>query len=566
VSVKRCFLSWLLLYSSSASAVDLHGHGPWGDASVQVNSDLEIRYHRVDDKLEHFEDRNILDYVEQVERLNMLLVQDGLTIGLQVDEVAFIGNRYILDGVLESERDLYDSQTIRSPFPDALVRAEKMFFARKFDHAEWTLGDTYASFGRGMALNIIKNTDIDVDTSIRGVRGVWSAGDIEATAVTGLSNTQQISQDNPNLLISEDVQHLVSGFRIEHYAVGLAQVGVHGVAYQFGRSDELDRPPMDRYQGEMDAAVGGLTLALPSVAGVDWYVEGDLYDYRNSEISGDADGATVGHALYGSASFYPGITTVLLEAKVTKDTERLNTFVTSEGWEVASVPTLEYERVITEDSSAAVNSNDIMGGRARVDVAVRPGTLMGYVSLAGFVDDDTSGLHFNETPETIAHGLTGLQWFEAGRVLQLNTGFRIDQREDPSEGADRLAHIDGDVSVPVGAHDHIELAFDVKRFLWGNNASQQTDFTEMANALTWHHGKKWMLQLYQDWTDNPLIRSEGNLAENLYGALELTYEPRTGSQIKAFYGAYKAGIRCAGGQCRSLPGFEGGRVSWQTVF
>ena len=49
--MKRCFLSWLLLYSSSASAVDLHGHGPWGDASVQVNSDLEIRYHHVDDKL-----------------------------------------------------------------------------------------------------------------------------------------------------------------------------------------------------------------------------------------------------------------------------------------------------------------------------------------------------------------------------------------------------------------------------------------------------------------------------------------------------------------------------------
>ena len=75
-----------------------------------------------------------------------------------------------------------------------------------------------------------------------------------------------------------------------------------------------------------------------------------------------------------------------------------------------------------------------------------------------------------------------------------------------------------------------------------------------------------MIQVYQDWTDNPLIRSVGNLAENLYGAVELTYKPRPGSQIKAFYGAYKAGIRCAGGQCRSLPGFEGGRVSWQAVF
>jgi hypothetical protein len=566
VSVKRCILAGLLLPGSTALAVDLHGHGPLGSASVQVNSDLEIRYHHVDDKLENFEDMNVLDYAEQVERINLLLVQEGLAIGVQVDEVAFFGNRYILDGELEHERPLYDPNSIRSPFPDALVRLEKVSLIRKFDHVEWSLGDTYASFGRGMALNIIKNTDIDLDTSIRGIRSVVTVGDIEMSAVTGLSNTQQISQDNSNLLIAEDIQHMVSGARVEHYGLGPAQVGMHSVVYRFGRSADADRPPAVRYQEDLDAVVSGVTVALPSLAGVDWFVEGDLYDYQNSEISGHEDGGAMGHALYGSASFYPGKTSVLLEAKATRDTERLNTFVTSEGWEVASVPTLEYERVITEDSSAAINSNDIVGARARVDLAIKPGELMGYASVAGFQDNETGGLHFNSTPETIAHGITGLQWFEGGRVLQLNAGYRMDQREDSSEGADRLAHLDGDLSLPVGGADHIELAFDIKRFSWGNNLSQQEDFTEMANAITWHHGKTWMLQLYQDWTDNPLIRSEGNLAENLYGALELTYKPRAGSQVKAFYGAYKAGIRCAGGQCRSLPGYEGARVSWQTVF
>ena len=33
------------------------------------------------------------------------------------------------------------------------------------------------------------------------------------------------------------------------------------------------------------------------------------------------------------------------------------------------------------------------------------------------------------------------------------------------------------------------------------------------------------------------------------------------AQLKAFYGAYKSGIRCAGGQCKQLPAFEGARAS-----
>ena len=96
----------------------------------------------------------------------------------------------------------------------------------------------------------------------------------------------------------------------------------------------------------------------------------------------------------------------------------------------------------------------------------------------------------------------------------------------------------------------------------------------MNNALVWHQGEKWAFIVYQDFTDNPLIQSVGNLSvldmddegidEDLYGALEVMWHPKPSSTVRAFYGAYKAGIRCAGGQCRSLP-VRGGRVS-QTTF
>ena len=178
--MKRLAVIGFSIPATQAVAFDLHGHGPLGEASVKIDSDLEIRYHQVDEKLENFEDRNILDYVEQVERLNVLVVQDDLAIGLQLDQVAFYGNRYILDDELYTERELYNSDLIRSPFPDALVQLEKAYIKQKFGSMQWTAG-TYASFGRGMSLNIIKNTDIDVDTSIRGVRtfGIW--GDVAAS-------------------------------------------------------------------------------------------------------------------------------------------------------------------------------------------------------------------------------------------------------------------------------------------------------------------------------------------------------------------------------------------------
>ena len=62
------------------------------------------------------------------------------------------------------------------------------------------------------------------------------------------------------------------------------------------------------------------------------------------------------------------------------------------------------------------------------------------------------------------------------------------------------------------------------------------------------------------------MASTGNLGEDLYGAVELQWKPQPATTLKAFYGAYRAGIRCAGGQCRQLPGFNGAKVALTTTF
>ena len=557
--------------SRPARAFDMVGTGPLAGASVQVGDDFALRYYLVDRRLPGFEDRRIHDYAEQVNRLNLLLSKrwedgTGLSVGFQLDEVALFSNRYVLDGTLYHSWDLL-GDGVQSPWQDALVEAEKAYVTYRWKQGEVTVGDAYASFGRGIALNIKKNTDIDIDTSIRGAKASLRAGDNELVVVTGLSNEQQISQQQPNLGITNDVSNMISGVQYSRYGLGSATLSGHGVAYRFGRSQDVGTDPLLRYGQGLDAAVGGADLELPGVAGIDWYAEGDLFDYLAPEMAGmAADTANykplLGHAAYLSASAYPGNAVVLVEAKETRNTERINTFVSAQGWEVATVPTLEYERVITEDSSAAVNSNDVYGGRVRVDYSADQGKAVPYLSVMALRDLDTGGLHFNQSPETIVHPIVGLQVSGTAVTAQVNAGTRLDKRDDPAEGSDRMVHLDGSVDLPVLAHDHLEVDVSGKHFAWGNNIQGQADYTEMENSLAWYRGDKLILVLYQDYSDNPLVTSTGNLSDKVYGAAELTWKPGPNMALRAFVGSYKAGIRCSGGQCRTLPGFDGARVAF----
>jgi hypothetical protein len=565
-----------LLGSTPAAAFELWGTGPLAGAGVQVTSDTRIRYYNtgLDDPgkmkknqpFQLFPDMATHDYMEQVQRLNLQVTKDSLSIGLQFDEVALFSNRYVLDGTEYASWPLYD-EGVLSPFDDAIFMVEKMSLRRAWDTWEFTVGDTYASFGRGMALNIVKNTDIDVDTSIRGARAKVRAGKTDLSFVTGLTNQQQVSLEYPNFAIGENTSHMVTGVRAEYF--GAIGVGTHAVAYRFARAlDEGHGSPLVRYSEDMDATVVGANLEVPSLFGMDIYLEGDVYDFRAKEMTGGKD-SLLGYAGYASMAFYPGRAAVLLEAKKTRDTERLTTFTSSEGWEPANIPTLEYERVITEDSVAAVDSNDIQGARVRVDYSAIPGKLTPYLAVAYLQDEDTSGLHFNRSPETVVHPVAGVEWQSGHYGVQLNTGYRLDAREDTSLGQDTLSHIDGAVHFPLFGKESLEVDIDAKRFHWGENEVQQEDFTEMANALGWHHGEKWVFIFFQDWSDNPLIQSTGNLSSidpDLYGAGEVQWKPSKSTTLKAFYGAYKAGIRCAGGQCRQLPGFNGAKLSVAGVF
>ncbi len=510
----------------------------------------------------------MFNYVEQVSRTALNFVQTpspdvSNSAYLQLDQVSLSANRYRMDGLLIEENAL-TTDGLASPYPCCIyANPEKIRFARETSNYTLALGDSYVAFGRGPALNISRNVDIDIDTSVQGIQTLFRPGAWDVTAVIGTLNRQQVFQDNPNKSMRGDVRHAVGGVRVERFGLGPANVGMHGVVWDFvdvdgvGGFSELGTP---------DAFVGGGNVEAVGVLGLDTYVELDGIYYPEGSIAGG--GVNAGYTLYGSSSAYIGKTTWLLEVKRYQDAERLNSVVGGEGYKVSVPPTLEYERVITEDSSAALGSNDITGARLRMDVTAIPVHLVPYVALGVYRDLDSGELHFNDVPETVVHPVIGVEALSDEWIVLANAGYRIDDRDGADSGADRQAHADIDVKFPIAGKWQGDVTVGVERFQWGKNPFQQTDYTEVESAITIQRGSLLSFILYTDYSDNPLVSSIGNLAalggpfdDRNYGAFEVQVKPADSWTIKAFYGAYKAGIRCSGGQCRQLPGFEGARLS-----
>jgi hypothetical protein len=412
---------------------------------------------------------------------------------------------------------------------------------------------------------------VDVDTSLRGAKAVANWGQWELTGLTALTNPQTVALEFPNEDILVDDNHAVSGLRIARYQLSLGpltgSLGAHGVLYQL-RDTGLEPHSLAVYNDEADARVAGANFGMYGRT-FEIYLEGDGFFYGDSLK--ESTGIAQGYAAYGSATVFPGTTTFLLEAKRYLNTEQLNLATGSYSYELAAGPSLEYERVITEDSSAAVNSNDIWGARARVDFSFAPagGLFSPYLSLAGFRDNDLAGIHFNRSPESIVHPMGGFLWVKDAWDARLNAGFRADLRDPLSgvdQGADTMVHLDGEITIPVASRLSVSLAVAGMQYQWGVNVPQQEDFFESANAISMHIGTPLTLVGYFESSSNPLITSTGNLGDDLYGAAEIQWKPGSATTLKVFYGAYRAGIHCAGGQCRYLPGFNGAKLSFDTVF
>ena len=93
----------VLLYSSAAAQEPAEAAQEEDNAGVSstFTNDFELRYWVIPDRLAGHEDRDVLNYFEQVNRFTAYVdTQGGWQAFVQVDQVMLTANAYKLDGVL----------------------------------------------------------------------------------------------------------------------------------------------------------------------------------------------------------------------------------------------------------------------------------------------------------------------------------------------------------------------------------------------------------------------------------------------------------------------------------
>ena len=451
--------------------------------------------------------------------------------------------------------------------PAAAAVLEKKFLRWRGDAAFVEVGDTYRALGRGLLLALVKNTELDIDTSIEGANVEANFGAFEIGVWGGLSNPQTVSTAFPNHL-ARDARDTIYGGRMTA-RVGGVELFVHG-------NDLLVDPRVKAqsiFRGELlevekaEGAGGG--FSVPDLAGkADVYVEAVGVDIHAKDGAGDAV-RREGYAVYGVANAYVGGLTVTLEGKRYRLMELLNVRQsegTASPYDYVTPPTLEKENVVNFNMAEAVNSNDIAGGRIAVSGNVGP--VLARVSYAQLEDQGHLRPGFSNGNERIHHLYGGVEKRASGWFVQGTVGTRYETRLAEPDKHDTMVHGDLDVLVPIGS-----VPFEAKALAYRqleNSTTRDEEITIDAMSLTVSvRPVRWiaLAGLLDTTTEERVVgNAEGNLSRYTFGAAEITVEPTERSTMRLFVGATQGGLKCSGGTCRVIPAFEGVRLEWLARF
>lgn len=453
------------------------------------------------------------------------------------------------------------------------VVLEKKFMRWSGGPATVELGDTYRALGRGLAIALVKNTELDIDTSLEGAVGELRLAAVEASAFAGWSNPQTISAAFSNQL-RRDPRDLIMGGRLAWS--GPVELFVHGARYRY---DE-EAPPQLLVEGDLftleNGMVGGGGFSLPDFgSGLgDLYVEAVSVTLDGTGLEGA--GTHEGWGGYMASNFYLGSVTLTLEGKSYKNLELLNARQgdSANPYDYSTPPTLEKENVVNYNLAKAVNSNDVHGGKLSLSFPVWKGLLgrATYLRLddLGHRSEEFGGVV--DENESIHHGYVGVEKRGEGYFFQVTGGARNETRLEDPDVREVLVHLDGDLLVPLYTGASLEMKglgyrqTEKSARTGFERTNDVTSFVMSVRPLRWAS-----IAFLVDTTTDERVTSglgarPGNLSDQAFGAVELTVEPTDKTVARVFAGATQGGLKCSGGTCRVVPAFEGVRVEWLARF
>ena len=445
------------------------------------------------------------------------------------------------------------------------IRPEELYVRGAAQHPRygrlsWTLGDDYASVGRGLALSLRKIDDLGFDVGLRGGHLQWQHPLVAVRLAAGVTNV--VNVDGVEEKLVPDPNDLVFAARVEVRPTTWLRIGAHAVDVE-RRHSEVYRAFAPAIEGGADdrplgstrylrsTAFGG-NIEVPSVADVlSLYVEADGLRSITEQVGLRTRRAEAwGYAVYGAATLTLGPMTLLGEVKhydhfelrstphpKTHDQAGLTT-----DFSYIVPPTLE-----RYDQRVSQNSN-VTGGHLRADLHIPETHDTVFLSGAYFIDAPIRR-------ETTLHVYGGWEHrTEAGSRLQLQYGYRYEGAAGPGAIRLRMMHLDADLSVLLfGSHDlqvHWSHEFRAKDV----GAPGEDEHVEGTAYASWNWSPHWSFSLQLEYL------TSADSDETYYPGTFIQYRFTEDTFVRVFGGRMKGGLKCAGGVCRVFPDFEGIKV------
>ena len=462
-----------------------------------------------------------------------------------------VGLRYDVDAAFEKDKTW------------AKERPRKFTFEYAQRNVDLILGDHYASFGRGIVLNVVKNDEFGLDTTIQGEKLSVDTDYVSFRGLAGSVNPgdpirftpAQVKAPDPAL---SDRDLLWGGEAVLSWP-GVVSAGARYVGAVI-RTDLTTEPA--EYEQDNSQNNFGVSLEFPNLFGVGaFYAEYAWLELEDRKKGGLQDVRQEGRAAYFSASFYGHGVDFLLEGK---DYYRA-TFVYAEG------PSLEYQKVVFE----LPHYEDELGLHGRIGYRIPVADL--YVHL-DYLDAKT---HKTLPKDLAGHYDEGKKYGWITGVRHLYGGFERDFANSArieatagyrGEATDRWIHAEFFASAPI-LPQHSVAATVMWRQYQGLAIYEGTTYGSQLFSVTYAWSPLLTVTGTYEHSNEPFAGSTGDSVvsggggkrEN-FPAVEVTVRPMETLAVTAFWGATKGGLQCSGGICRQVPAFDGLRVEVAAQF
>jgi hypothetical protein len=435
---------------------------------------------------------------------------------------------------------------------------EKIFFQIDKRHWDLRLGDSYSLLGRGLTYSILKSDQFGEDSTLQGALANLKTTYINIRALGGWVNQSDSLDFSPERARQEETPY---GDRDVLYGGGLTtghpSYAVVGGNYIRGHLPFVDdETQIAEFEDDDVIQLISATFEAPYFVYGDFYGEYAWLEYQDGRRQLD-DKEYEGRGAYAGLTLYYGPVTLTGEYK--------DYFLFD--FQYHEPPSLENSKIAF---THAPRTDDIIGERGQFDFMIPKIDTLFYTAYYQSTTHDEA-----DPPTDLAGHYSGegwMRWIQHGyggiEKIFSNAAFVFGSGGYRANLEGRWIHGEVDAGYPVADGHQVSVSVHMKQFAQLVPASSDVIYGAQYYQIEYAFSPLLIVTAVYENSDEPVAggaNAEENPDPHFYSG-QIAIEPNQHVRIGLFYGREKGGLQCAGGLCRTVPPFEGGRMDLQLRF